>query len=113
MQSVGTEPVFKSLYERRLQIPSVNRVLRPLVAGMPAERLPVDELAEAVEEHRLLRLDGDTRERRLEAKAGQYLRRVRQQVDANADRLDLGGRLEDAAGNFPRMQLERQRQAAD
>jgi hypothetical protein len=38
---------------------------------------------------------------------------VRQHVDAHAERLDLGRRLEDAAGDAAPVQIERERQPAD
>jgi hypothetical protein len=80
---------------------------------VPSQRLAVDELAEAVEESRFRRLDGDLGEGVLQAEVGQYSRRMRQQVDPDADRLDLRRRLEHAAGDPALMQLERKREAAD
>ena len=65
------------------------------VAGMAAERLAIDQLAEAVEERRLLRRHGDAGERRLEPEPRELRRRVRQEVDADPDRPDLRRRLVD------------------
>jgi len=42
-----------------VQVAAVDRELRVLIAGEPAGRLPVDELAEAVEEGRLTSRDAD------------------------------------------------------
>jgi len=83
----------------------MDRELRPWVARPAPQRLLIDELAEAVEKDTLGGLDRDARERRLQAELAEDLGGVRQQVDADADRLDLGRRLEDAARNAAPMQL--------
>ncbi len=73
----------------------------------------MDELAEAVEEDRLLRQHALPRERRLEPERAQLLHGMRQEIDADAERLDLRRRLEDAAGNAGALQHETEREAAD
>ena len=70
-----------------------------VVAGGAAERLLVDQLPETVEEGRVLGFDRNPRELILEPERGQLLGRMRQQVDADADRLDLGDGFENPAGN--------------
>jgi hypothetical protein len=97
----------------RLQIAAMDRELRPWVARPAPQRLLIDELAEAVEKDTLGGLDRDARERRLQAELAERLGRVRQEVDADPDRLDLGRGLEDAARNAAPMQLQCERQAAD
>ena len=44
---------------------------------------------------------------------GKFLGGMRQQVDADADRPDFGGRLEDPAGNSGRVQRQPERQSAN
>ncbi len=51
--------------------------------------------------------------RLLQPERGQFLGRVRQQVDADPDRPDFGGRFENAAGNAGRVQRQPERQSAD
>src|SRR5579872_4714938 len=106
MQAEGVE-------QNPLQIATMNGKLRMIVAGSAAERLLIDELAEAVEEGRVPRFDRDLRQRVLKPKRGEFLGRMRQQVDADANRPDLGNRLEYPAGNAGLLQRQSQRQAAD
>src|SRR5688572_8264986 len=87
--------------------------LRPLVAGAPAERLAIDELAEAVEERRFRRLDRDFRQSVRQAEVGEHPGGVGEDVDADAHGLDLWRGLKDSAWNRALMQLERQREPPD
>ena len=48
-----------------------------------------------------------------EAERGEFLGGVRQQIDADADRLDFGGGFKNAAGNSGLVQRKPERQAAD
>jgi hypothetical protein len=80
------------------------------IAREAPERLAQDELAEAIEEDRLAGLDGDARERIAQAERAELARRVREQVDAQAD-----GRISGADSNtraaMPRtVQRERRRE---
>jgi len=50
---------------------------------------------------------------RIHAELGQPAHGVRQQVDADAERFDLGRRFEHAAGHSGAMQRKRERQPAD
>src|SRR5688572_31875162 len=59
MQAIGPQARPHGVDQDGLQIAAVDGELRPLVTGGAAERLAVDELAVAVEEGRLLRLDRD------------------------------------------------------
>src|SRR5204862_6491107 len=93
-----------------LQIAAMDRELRMLVAGGAAERLLVDQLAKTVEEGGVRRCDRGPGQIRLEPERGELLRCMRQQIDADADRLDRQGGLENTAGNFGLMQRERERQ---
>src|SRR2546430_9491572 len=87
----------------------MNRELRILIARGAAERLLIDQLAKAVEEGGVRRGDRGLRQIRLEAKRGQFLGCMWEQIDADADRLDRGRGLEDAAGEFYLMQRESER----
>src|SRR5260370_36070742 len=98
-QPAGAGARDEGVDERRLKIPAADRDLRPVIAGGTPERLLVDELAETVEEHRLRSEHAARGERLLEPERRQLLNRMRQQVDADAQRLDLGGGLVDAAGD--------------
>ena len=113
VNTLCTDSRLHRIEQHRLQICAVDGELWPRIARGAAERLPINKLAEAVEERRLSCLHRHLREQRLESEFAQHLRRVRQQVDADADRLDLGRGLVDAARNVSRVQLERERQPAD
>ena len=73
--------------------------MRPRVAGIAAAGLLEDELAVLVEPDELFRLDAARADTRLDAELGQPAHGVRQQVDADAERLQLGGRFVHAASN--------------
>ena len=91
----------------------MNRELRTFVSGGAAEWLLIDQLAKAIEKGRITCLDRDPRQRRLQPERGKLLGGVRQKIDANPDRLDLGGRFEDPARDSGRMQRQSQRQSAN
>src|SRR5580693_8356648 len=96
-----------------MQVAAVDRELRVLIAGEPAGRLPVDELAVAVEEGRLAGRDADGGQLGFEAQPGEDLRRVRQDVDADADRPQTRGSLVDFTVDAGVVQLKGERQPAD
>ncbi len=103
----------EGVQQHALQVAAMNRELWMLVAGRTPERLLIDQLAEAVEEGRVRRRNCDLRQIVLEAERGEFLCRVRQQVDADTDRADFGGRFENAARNSGLMQRKPERQTAD
>jgi len=105
VNALRADPRLHRVEQERLQVGAVDRELRPGVAGAAPQRFLIYELAEAVEKDTLGGLDRDARERRLEAELAEDLGSVRQQVDADTDRLDLRRRLEDAARNAAPMQL--------
>ena len=96
-----------------MQVRAVHRQLRPAVAGESAARLLEDELAEAVVEAQLPRLDRGPGELFLQAELGELAHAVRQQVDADPERLDLRRGLEDSAGDAGLVQRQREREPAD
>jgi hypothetical protein len=97
----------------RLQVGAVDRQLRRVVAGPASGRLAVDVLAEAVEERRLARDDGDALELGEDAERCERRAGVRQDVDADAERPDLGRRFVDSARDVRAVKCQRERQAAD
>jgi hypothetical protein len=96
-----------------MELAAMNRDLRPVITRRAAERLLVDELAETVIERRFLRADAARGKRVLKPERRHLLHRMRQEVDADAQRLDLRRRLEDAAGNAAPLQHQAERQPAN
>ena len=84
-----------------------------IVARGAAERLLIDQLAEAIEEGRVRGRDRDLRQRLLEAKRCKFLGGMRKQIDADADRPDFGGRFKNPAGDSGAVQRKPERQSAD
>ena len=97
----------------RVQVGAVDGELRVGVAGGAAERLAVHELAEAVEEARLVREHGDAGQLAFQAEAGQLRGGVRQDVDADAERAEFRRRFQHQAGNAVAVQAERQGEPPD
>src|SRR6267143_6443750 len=60
--AIVAEPPADRLEQHPLQVAAVDGELRPFVSGGAPERLPIDELPEAVEEHGLARLHRDARQ---------------------------------------------------
>src|SRR5260221_3274432 len=87
--------------------------LRPVVAREAPARLLVDELAVTAVEGELARLDGRGHQRILQAEFAEFAHAVRQQVDADTQRVDFGRGLKHARRDAGLVQAERQRQAAD
>src|SRR6266849_3128984 len=112
-QPVGAGPRAKSREQHHLQVAAMDRELWMVVAGRAAQRLLVDQLAEAVEEGCILGFDRDPRKRFFQTEPGELLGRVRKQIDADTDRPDVGDGLIDAAGDAGLVQRKPQRQAAD
>ena len=84
-----------------------------LVARRAAERLLIDQLAEAIEEGRITSRDRDLRQLGFEPERCEFPGGVREQIDADADRLDLGRRFEYPAGNSGGVQRQPERQSAN
>src|SRR5262245_35229980 len=95
-----------------MQIGTMNRKLRPLVASVAPARLLEDELAEAVVEAELACFHCERRKTLLQAELGQLAHAVRQEIDPHAERPDRGRGLEHLAGNAELVQRERERQSA-
>ncbi len=100
--------------QQHLQLPAVHRVLRPAVAGEQAARLGVHLVAVAAHQRPFARLDADGVEHfSAQAQVIELAHGIGLQVDAHAQRLQLGHRFEHDAGHADLMQRERQRHAAD
>jgi hypothetical protein len=79
--AIGADPSAHGFEQDRLQVGAVDRQLRRVVAGPAPGRLAVDVLAEAVEERRLARDDGDALELGEDAERLERRARMRQDVD--------------------------------
>src|ERR1700676_4395045 len=82
------------------------------VARAPA-RLPIDQLAEAIEEGHVFWGDRDLRQRWLESEGCQFPCGGWEEIDADSDRPDVGGRLEYPAGNPAPVQRKPKRQSTN
>ena len=87
--------------------------LRRVEAGIGAAQLAPHHLAEAVGVDQFARADAGAIERRQQAERGQFLDRVRQRVDADAEFAQLAHLLEHGAGDADLVQRQRRRQSAD
>ena len=104
VHAVGAGALNKGVKQHHLQVAAMDGELRPVVAAVAAGRVRIDELPEAVVVGDLAGGDADVGQRLLEPELGQFLGGVRQKVDADAERPDLGHRLVDAAGDAGRVQ---------
>ena len=111
--AIGAGTFAERVEQHHLQVAAMNRELRVVVAGGAAERLLIDQLPEAIEEGGVLCCDRDPGQRRFKPERGEFLGRMRQQIDADADRTHLGNGFVDAAGNAGLVQAQSERQAAD
>jgi hypothetical protein len=91
----------------------VDRELRHVEAGVEAAGLAPDLLAEAVDVDELLGADRDPVDGGQEVERNEFLDRVRQRVDADAESADLGCLLEDHRPDAALVQHQRQGQTAD
>ena len=96
-----------------LQPPAMNRELRVFEARIGASRLAPDLLAEPIDVNQFLGADGDRVERGQETEHREFLDRVRQGVDADADLADLARLFVDDGLDAALVQHQRQGQSAD
>src|SRR5579871_2948094 len=101
------------IQQHHLQVAAMDGELRMVVAGRAAERLLIDQLPEAVEEGRIFGLDRDPCEVGFEAERAKLPGRMRQEVDADADRANFRRGFENTAADFGGMQRKAERQATD
>jgi hypothetical protein len=112
---LGSDAVAHRIEQHLMQVAAMKREVRPLVARSKAPRLAIDELAVAREEGIVLRCASRSNECVLKAERAQLLDRVRSQIDADAESMQVGSGLEDsdALRCFRAMNRKRQRQSAD
>ncbi len=110
---VRAQPLLDRVVEDEMQLAAMDADFRERIAGELAALLPVNELAEAVVEAALAVLDAGLEQRVAEAERAELAHGMRQQRDADAQFLDLGRALVDAAGDAALRQIERERQPAD
>ena len=112
---VRPDPLERGGEQHLVQVGAMDREMRPLVPGGTPPRLAIDELPVPGEERIVLRLAGARRQGLLQPQRAQLLHGVRPEIDADAERADLGRRFEhaDAARGAGRMERQRQRQSAD
>lgn len=100
--------------QQHLQLSAMHRVLRPAVAGGQTARLGIDLVAVATHQRPFARLQADGVEHVVaEAQVVQLAYGVGLQVDADAQRLQLGHGLEDDARHADLMEGERGGHATD
>jgi hypothetical protein len=106
---VRAQPFDNGIEQHLLQLAAMNRVLWMLVACVAAERLAVDELTEAIEKDGLSGQDRHACKRSADPQFGERFGRMRQYVDAHAERTDLRRTLVDPASNSRTLQEKRER----
>ncbi len=111
--AVAAEPFARCLVKDQMQPPAMDADLRQLIAGESSALLPVDQLAEAVEEAALAVLDAGFLDLRLQAERRQLAHGMGQERDADAELLHLRRALVDAARDAARVQGEREREPAN
>jgi hypothetical protein len=108
-----SDAILHGFEQHPVQLGVVDRVVRDVVAGAATARLREDALPMAGEECELLLLHRDRPQRVLESEVDERADRVREQVDAHAER-GVGRRtLIDAAVDPGAFELKRQAEPAD
>jgi hypothetical protein len=107
------QPVADRRQQDHLQLAAVDGVLRPGVAEAATARLAPDEAAAGVEMRLLGGGDAGRLELPAQSELGELAHRVRQQVDADAERLQRGRGVEQLRLDAGRVQAERGGQARD
>src|SRR6185437_10766402 len=101
------------LVYHRLQSATVDRELRIFETGIGAARLTPDLLADAVHVEKFVGPDSDLVEPRQQPKLRQFLDRMRQRVDADAELPHAVGLLENLAIDPTHMQHKGRRKPAN
>lgn len=108
------QAVFDRVEQQHLQLPPVHRVLRPAVAGLQAAGFGVDLAAVAAHQRPFACLQADGVQHVVaEPQVVQLAHGIGLQVDADAQRLQLGHRFEHDAGHADLVQREGGGHAAD
>ena len=108
-----SQPLGRGIEQDLLQRAAMDRKLRPFVSGLDAARLAPDRLAVLGEIRELPGADGVRIELVVQAELDQFAHRMRQHVDADAERPQLGHAFKNPGRNADLVQAERQRQPAD
>ena len=110
---VGADPLLHRGQQDHLQIATVDRVLRPGISGGEPAWLGPDQLAELVVIAEFRGLDRRRSQCVAEAELDQFAHRIRLQIDADAERLDVDGQFVDLRIDAGRMKAERGRKSAN
>src|SRR6266705_2181472 len=109
----GPQPFGRGVEQNLLQRAAMDRKLRPFVTGLDAAGLAPDRLAVLGKIREFPGAHARPIELVEQAEFDQLTHGMRQQVDADAERLQFRDALEYFGGNADLMQAERQRQSAD
>lgn len=114
LHCVGSQALSYGVEQHHLQLPPVHRILGPVVARVQPAWLGVHLVAVATHQRPFARLQAD-RVQHLVAKpqVTQFSHGVGLQVDAHAQRLQLGHRFKDDAGHADLVQGEGSGHATD
>ena len=110
---VAAEPLANSIDKHPMKITAVHRNLRPLVASQFPARLYINLLAQARIETKLLRQDALACELIFQTELRKIAHRMRQKIEAYAERFDLRSRFESSATHADLMKCKGKRAAAD
>src|SRR6478735_2260043 len=108
-----SQPFGRGIEQDLLQRAAMDRELRPFVPGLDPARLAPYRLAVLGKIRKFTGTHARRVEAVVQAELDQLAHRMRQYVDADAERLQLGHAFEYFGGNADLVQAERQRQAAD
>ena len=111
---VIAEPLPGGVVQQHLQLAAVRRVLRPVVAGLQAAGLAVHIVPVKPNQCPFPRLNADAIEHLgTKAQLVKFAHGIGLQIDAYAERLKIGGRLEYPTGHADLLQGEGDAQPAD
>ena len=112
MYLVGADAVDHRIEQERMKIFSVDRILRPAIAGSQTARFRPDQLSEFVVIVEFRGFDRNGRQRFCKSKLDQLAHRIGLQIDADAQGLDLRRLLEQLYVDSGIMQAQRRGKAA-
>ena len=107
------QPLDRGIEQNLLQRAAMDRKLRPFVTGLDAARLAPDRLAVLGEIGEFFGADAGRVEPVVQAELDQFAHRMRQHVDADAERPQLRHAFKNSGRYADLVQAERQRQPAD
>src|SRR6476646_2954020 len=107
------ETLLYSLIQDDVQPPSMDANFGKRIAGELSTLLAVNQLSEAVEETAVLVFDAGLEQFIAKPERAEFAHRMRQESDADAERLDLRRALVDAAGDSTLLEIECEREPAN